>query len=117
MKYQTTITGFGDMALDFLNEDMLIIFNNNAPPELAEISVLHTIENMIENVKVGDTFLICDDKYIVTAVGDEALYTLRTMGHCSIKFDGAKIPQLPGTIHLEGEKKPDIIIGKNIIIK
>ena len=44
MKYKATITGLGECALDFLDEccNFIIIFNEDAPPELADISVLHT---------------------------------------------------------------------------
>ncbi|MFZ7131080.1 MAG: PTS glucitol/sorbitol transporter subunit IIA [Eubacteriales bacterium] len=117
MKYQATITKIGEMALDFLSEDMLILFNENAPTELAEISVLHSISTLKEDVVLGDTMKICDETYIVTAVGIEALHTLKIMGHCCLKFDGATTPQLPGTIHLLGSKIPDIVIGKNITIE
>ena len=44
MKYQSKIVGLGPDALAFLDdEDMnfIIIFNEDAPPELAELSVLH----------------------------------------------------------------------------
>jgi hypothetical protein len=36
MKFQATITGWGQMATDFLNPDcnFIIIFNEDAPPEL-----------------------------------------------------------------------------------
>lgn len=117
MKYNVKISSIGDMALDFLSEDMLIIFNDNAPPELAEISVLHEIGQLEEVIVVGDKMIICDEQYIVTAIGDEANHTLKSMGHCSLKFDGANTPQLPGMIHLKGENNPNIIVSKNITIK
>ncbi|MPW25119.1 PTS sorbitol transporter subunit IIA [Alkalibaculum sp. M08DMB] len=117
MKYNVKITKIGDMALDFLSEDMLIIFNNNAPEELAEISVLHEISELKEEVVVGDKFTLGDDVYTVTAVGYEANQTLKKMGHCSLKFDGADAPQLPGCIHLKGENNPNIKVGKNITIE
>ena len=36
MKYKATITGLGECALDFLDEccNFIIIFNEDAPPEL-----------------------------------------------------------------------------------
>ena len=45
MKYCSTITGWGPDALGFLEEEdcnFLILFNEDAPEELAEIAVLHT---------------------------------------------------------------------------
>jgi PTS system glucitol/sorbitol-specific IIA component len=116
MKYNVKITGIGDIALDFLTEDMLIIFNDNAPPELKEISVLHEASDLIDEVKIGDLVEICGKEYFVSAIGDEANHTLKKMGHCSLKFDGAAAPQLPGTIHLKGESNPEITIGQYITI-
>ncbi|MBF7097104.1 PTS glucitol/sorbitol transporter subunit IIA [Alkalibacter mobilis] len=116
MKYNVKITGYGDMALDFLTENMLIIFNENAPNELKEISVLHEISELASEVEVGDLVEIGGKEYFVTSVGDEANHTLKTMGHCSLRFDGAEEPQLPGSIHLKGDGVPTIEIGKYITI-
>ncbi len=52
MKYQSEIVGLGPDALAFLeDEDMnfIIIFNEDAPPELAELSVLHTKAEFWQN--------------------------------------------------------------------
>ena len=61
MKYQSKIVGLGPDALAFLeDEDMnfIIIFNEDAPPELAELSVLHTKSELKEDPAVGDTLKI-----------------------------------------------------------
>lgn len=117
MKYNVKIVEIGAMALEFLSDDMLIIFNDNAPPELADISVIHEIGELIGEVELGDRVTICDEEYIVTAVGSEVNHTLSTMGHCSLKFDGAETAQLPGTMHLKGTKNPNIVVGKYISIE
>lgn len=71
MKYDTLITGWGECALEFLNEDcnFLIIFNDTAPQELADISVLHTTAEITKEPAVGDTLYLCDTKYTITAIG------------------------------------------------
>lgn len=117
MKYSVKITGIGEMALDFLTENLLIIFNNNAPAELAEISVLHEIGQLNGEVVEGDKITIGKEEYIVTAVGSEANHTLRTMGHVSFRFDGDSSPMLPGAIHLKGENNPSILVGQHITIE
>lgn len=73
MKYDTLITGWGECALEFLNEDcnFLIIFNDTAPQELADISVLHTAAEITKEPAVGDTLYLCDIKYTITAIGSE----------------------------------------------
>ena len=81
MKYDTRISGWGECALEFLNEDcnFLIIFNETAPQELADISVLHTVAMLQEEPCVGDTVQICDLSYTITAIGFEALHTLKEL--------------------------------------
>lgn len=116
MRYQAKVTEIGEMALEFLEMDMLIIFNNNAPKELAEISVLHSIEEMEHEVEVGDTVQFGESTYIVTAVGGEANHTLKLLGHCSFKFTGKSEADLPGQIELKGSALPAITVGDEIII-
>ena len=107
MKYHTVITGWGDVALDFLEDpeaNFIIIFNDDAPPELAEISVLHTKEQLLAVPAPGDTVLIGEKVFEITAVGEEAKSTLRTLGHCTLSFKGGKEPERPGCIMLEGDE-------------
>lgn len=106
MKYNATITGWGEDALGFLEDkdmNFMVIFNENAPEELAEISVLHTIAELTEEPKAGDILILCGKVYNITAVGDEAKQTLRQLGHCTLSFKGGSEPERPGCIMLEGE--------------
>lgn len=106
MKYSVAITGWGEDALSFLEmEDMnsLIIFNDNAPAELAEICVLHTQAQLAADPEPGDTLKICGKSYTITAVGDEAKHTLRELGHCTLTFRADTEPDRPGCIMLDGE--------------
>ena len=107
MKYEVTITGLGDMALEFLSPEMemqfVILFNDNAPPELAEMAILHTEGVLSEDPAPGDTLKLGDKTYKITAVGDEAIHTLREMGHCTLAFSSSPEPYRPGCINLDGE--------------
>lgn len=117
MNYKSKITGFGDMALEFLQENMLILFNDDAPIELAELSVLHEKQELTRDVCVGDIISLGDDDYIVTAIGDEAKETLKMLGHCCLVFGGMDQVELPGQVQLKGEKLPDLKQGDYIQIK
>lgn len=91
MKYCSKITGWGPDALFFLEDpdaQFMIIFNEDAPPELAEISVLHTKSGIYTEPENGDTVLLGDKVFEVTAVGEEARHTLRDLGHCTLCFKG-----------------------------
>lgn len=121
MKYCATITGWGEDALGFLADEdcnFMILFNEDAPAELAEIAVLHTKAELAAAPAVGDTMMICDKVYDITAVGDEALHTLRQLGHCTLSFKGGSEPERPGCIMLEGEplRPEDVVKGGTIEI-
>ena len=116
MKYSVNVVKLGEMVEEFIGEKMLIIFNENAPEELAEISVLHTKDVLKEDVEVGDTMTIGDVKYEVVAVGWEANKTLRELGHCTFKFKDSDTADLPGVINLKGEELKEIKIGETISI-
>ena len=61
MKFYCEITSIGEESLLFLddpNANFIILFNNNAPAELAEFSVLHTLRELGHctlSFKGGDT--------------------------------------------------------------
>ncbi len=117
MTYKTKVTKIGELALDFLNDKMIIVFNDNAPAELAEISILHTIEGVKQDICVGDIVAISGKEYSVTAVGEEANKTFRQLGHCTFKFTGMSYAELPGHIELKGDGIPDVKISDSIEIK
>ncbi|MBO8433727.1 MAG: PTS glucitol/sorbitol transporter subunit IIA [Tyzzerella sp.] len=121
MKYEVTITGAGIDAFTFLEDEdcnFIIIFNENAPEELAEISVLHTEGTLNESLSVNDTVSINGKKYTISAIGSEAEYTLKTLGHCTLGFNGGNEAERPGYIMLEGEPitEEDFVAGTKIEI-
>lgn len=115
--YHSKITGIGPEALDFLEERLLILFHDNAPQELADISVLHKVEKISGQIEPGCKICIGNQAYVVTAVGKEANRTFETMGHCTLKFNGLKETQLPGDVELLGDQLPSIGIGDELIIR
>ena len=107
MKYHAIITGWGQDALAFLEDpesNFIIIFNDDAPPELADLSVLHTKEELMEVPARGDTVVIGEKVFEITAVGEEAKSTLRNLGHCTLVFTGKDEPDRPGCIMLKGDE-------------
>ena len=114
MKFYCEITSIGEESLLFLddpNANFIIIFNNNAPEELAEFSVLHTPANYNADPAVGDTLIIGDKAFTITA--------MRELGHCTLSFKGGDTPERPGCIMLQGDAplvKDDIKMGVTIEI-
>lgn len=122
MKFQVKVVGHGSEALSFLGDpdnSFFILFNEDAPAELAEIAVLHTKSEIYEDPAVGDFMKIGSKEFVITAIGVEAPYTLRELGHCTINFAGGSEAALPGCIMLEGCDKvteADLVEGTEISI-
>lgn len=122
MKYNVTITGLGPDALEFLSPELdlnfVIIFNDDAPAELAELAILHTQCELTEAPVPGDTLKLGKKIYKITAVGDEAVHTITTLGHCTLVFSADTTPYRPGCIMLDGEPvtKEDLVNGETIQI-
>ena len=101
--YLTEVKEIGPEVAEFLEAGLLILFQTGAPPELAEIAVLHDPATRREEApEPGDVLEIEGHEFRITAVGYKAWQNVRELGHAVFKFDGAAEPELPGQIHLEG---------------
>lgn len=121
MKYHAKITGWGEEALYFLTEkemNFIILFNEDAPEELKEISILHTKAPLLEDPAVGDILILCEKVFTISAIGEEALHTLRQLGHCTVSFKGGAQAERPGCIMVEGDEftANDLMQGGSIEI-
>ena len=121
MKFDVTVTGLGDMALAFLDPAMemrfVILFNEDAPAELAELAILHTKAELTEAPAPGDTMKIGTKTYKITAVGDEAIQTLKELGHCTLAFTADTEPYRPGCINLDGEIITEADVADGTVIQ
>ena len=111
MEYKTTITKLGDTYGEIFEQGMVVVFNENAPEELADLSAIHTPAKLPKDVTPGDEVVLGNKRYAVTAVGSEANYTLGKMGHCTFVFTGDDKAELDGHIVLKGNGLPDIVPG------
>jgi glucitol/sorbitol PTS system EIIA component len=116
MIYKTTVTKLGPNARDFLEENMVILFKDNAPEELAEYCVLHQENELAGPIQPGDTAILAGQAFAVTAVGSAVEKNLRSLGHITIKADGAEEAELPGTLSLEEKPLPRLKEGDTITI-
>ncbi|WP_342750492.1 PTS glucitol/sorbitol transporter subunit IIA [Alteribacillus bidgolensis] len=114
--YKTTVTELGPMVTEFLNEKIIILFKGDAPEELAEYCVLHEVNQLDEEIKENDVFMINEEEYVITGVGSAVNKNLEQLGHITLKFDGSTEPELPGTLSLEEKEIPEIKLGDNLQI-
>lgn len=100
LKYNVDILQLGPEVYAMLQNQMLILFNKNAPAELRDYCVITGESELKGPLEVGDKIKIEDKTFTVTAIGDAVNENLHSMGHVTLNFDGQKEPKLPGQIHL-----------------
>ena len=116
-KYEATVTTIGPMVKELLQQGILILFDNTAPLELQEISVLHTGGILVKDLENEDEVVLGNTIYTITAIGEVANKNLKNIGHVCLKFDARTSPELPGDINLEGDTLPLLKTGDVILIK
>ncbi|MCA1728015.1 MAG: PTS glucitol/sorbitol transporter subunit IIA [Actinobacteria bacterium] len=100
--YLTEVTELGPEVPDFLDSGLMILFEAGAPPELAEIAVLHEpVQRREEPPEAGDVVAIGSREFRITAIGEKAWKNIQDLGHAVFKFNGAEEIELPGEIYLE----------------
>ena len=97
---KTKITQVGPEVAELAEGGVLILFADGAPPELAEVSVLHLAEaGPSDDVPaVGAPVRIGDLTASITAMGEKAWAKVREIGHVVITFNGSDTAERPGEI-------------------
>lgn len=100
--YLTEVTELGPEVAEFLEANLMILFAEGAPPELAEISVNHRPSEKRETPpSPGDVLVIEDHELRITAIGEKAWPNVLQLRHAVFKFNGASEVELPGEIYIE----------------
>lgn len=115
--YTTTVTKIGPLAEGFLGEKMIVLFNDNAPDELAEFCVIHKGNELVDTICEGDILKINGQEYPIIKFGEVVQDNLGNLGHITIKFDGAKTDEiLEGSLHVEEKEAQLPDVGSTIEI-
>jgi PTS system glucitol/sorbitol-specific IIA component len=97
--YKTVVSSVGEEVQSLLEGGVLILYSDGAPPELAEVSVLHRVEAASRDVpRIGSLLRIGGDATVVTAVGPTAWNKVSELGHVVINFNGSNNAERPGEI-------------------
>lgn len=105
--FETRVTQKGEMVDQLMKEHALVLFDETAPKELHEISVLHAGKKVYQEVEPGDVLVIDGHEFEIYFVGDRANQSLKELGHVTFKFDGSK-EDMPGSICIEPKEMPEI---------
>ncbi|AXY24965.1 PTS sorbitol transporter subunit IIA [Suicoccus acidiformans] len=115
--YETKVVNIGSDAAMFKEENMIVLFGENAPADLADYTYNVEVTPVKETITTGMTLMIDSAEFIITAVGDVVEKNLNDLAHITIRFNGANEAELAGTLYVEGKEIPDISIGTMIVIK
>ena len=111
VKYQATVTGIGPLVTEFIDAGILVFFGPDAPPELAEFTIIHDGRELKADVVPGDLIHIDDHQYKVLAVGEVANANFSALGHLVMKFNDSDTVEMPGDVCVEAKPIPPIAVG------
>jgi glucitol/sorbitol PTS system EIIA component len=114
--YQNNVKNIGPMANAFLEEKMFILFGTGAPQDLKDFCYNIDVVAADGEIQAGQKLFINNEEYTITAVGNLVQQNLTTLGHITLRFDGATTPELPGTLYLENKEIPSIELGTELMI-
>ena len=99
-RFATEITDVAAEALELAAGGVLILFAEGAPPELAEVSVLHRVATPPSATPpaVGARLAIGGVTSQITAIGEYAWRKIGEIGHVVINFNGEGTAPRPGEI-------------------
>src|SRR5579863_7423080 len=101
--FSTSVTAVSDEARELVEGGVLILFAEGAPPELAEVSVLHRVQiaPTAAPPAVGAKLEIAGISTRITAIGGYAWKKIDEIGHVVLNFNGATEAPRPGEIAVE----------------
>ncbi len=116
--YSTKVVSLGGEVGTFIAAaKMIILFEESlALPELRDMCVMHTGNQVDGTIQVGDILRIGEEQFNILKVGSEVQTNLTNLGHITLKFDGGKEDLLEGSIHLEEKEIPEVTSGTEISI-
>ncbi len=115
--YENKVLGMGSQVEAFMDEGMFILFGENAPDALREFCYIMSVNVLNGDLKPGQTLIIDEVTYKITAVGSLAQKNLEAMGHLTIVFNEAMEAGLPGSICVEAKPVPTLVVGSEITIE
>ncbi|WP_081791776.1 PTS glucitol/sorbitol transporter subunit IIA [Sporolactobacillus terrae] len=115
--YQTTIKSIGKSAKEFLKENMLVLFGDEAPAGLKDYCFGIEVRPIQGEIKVGQQVAIDTDVFKITAVGNLVQKNLVDLGHITMRFDGSSKADLAGTLYLQAKPIPAMSVGSTIKIE
>ena len=115
--FEAKVIQVGPEAQNMIQDaNMLILFGEEAPGDLAEYCFKIDNKNLLGSILEGGKLVVDNQEYSITAVGNVVEKNLTRLGHITISFDGSKEGSLPGTLHVAADQAVVIEKGSTIQI-
>jgi PTS system glucitol/sorbitol-specific IIA component len=98
VRYETTVTAVGDQVAPLLATGIVVLFREDSPAELHDISVLHRPTVQLGGPEPGDMIEIGEHRVEVLAVGGVVADNLLNLGHLDLKANDERVAKLPGDV-------------------
>lgn len=99
--YASTVTAVGPQVADFVQgHGILVFFGADAPAELHDFSVLHSVQVSTAGPRAGDMIELAGRRIPVLAAGSVVEANLLNLGHIDLKANGATEADMPGDVNL-----------------
>lgn len=96
------VVTLGDQVHELLQGNMLILFSDAVPDELAEYCVLHQSKQSLDPMVDYHYLRIGEHVYNIIDFGEEAYQTWNELGHLTVRL-ASEAERLPGSIYVEGD--------------
>jgi len=116
VRYRTEVVAVGEEARLFFSEGIVVLFDEQAPEELHEFSVIHRPTVTTGGVEPGDVVDFGGEQLRVLAVGDVCNDNLANLGHLVLKRNGKTEAPLPGDLCCDEGPIPAVSAGDTIVI-
>jgi len=115
---KTRVTAVGPEVADLAEGGVVILFADGAPPELAEVSILHAVEGKPSDATppVGAAIRIGDVSASITSIGDYAWQKVKDIGHVVITFNGSDQVERPGEICASEIDTAELVSALKVIV-
>lgn len=114
--FRTIVKNIGSEANAFKEDNMLILFGENAPDTLRDYCYTIEVHPSTAEIQTGMTLQVGHQPYKITSVGNKVKKNLDSLGHITINFNGSKEADLPGTLYVERKNYPILTIGTTLSI-
>jgi glucitol/sorbitol PTS system EIIA component len=113
-RYLAEVVSVGELAGQFFDAGIVVLFGEGVPEELADFAVVHRPSVTTGGLAAGDRIHLGDEVVTVLAVGDVADENLVNLGHLSLKRNGEHEAALPGDVCCDEGPIPILAPGDTI---